>query len=193
MDLLTSILTSIYNGIISFPRNLQTSLERLEIKDYLRLVWIVCGYLLLRPWIDSWFRKWFEYGERRKEKKEQKKMEEEDAARVDANSIRVGGGDSNATATTSGSDATATATAAKKTNGKPNGKAGKAGPKLEPAKMKVNPVRGWDWDDIEDDKEASWGVHARQKQARVMEAWEDEQAKRREEEDLADIEELLED
>ncbi|EEP75319.1 predicted protein [Uncinocarpus reesii 1704] len=54
----------------NFTTNVSSSISNLTIRDYIRLVWIIGGYLFLRPYLDKGFRKMFERGAAKSEKEE---------------------------------------------------------------------------------------------------------------------------
>lgn len=108
--------------------SISSTISHLTVYDYIRLVWIVGGYIFLRPYLELGFRKLFatQYGE----------------------------GSGPVAAVGALSD--------------------------EQGSQTIGPT--------------GWGATARKRHAMIMEAWEDEQAKRAEEEDLEGIDpELLED
>lgn len=63
-------------------RAVSETFTSLTLKDYIRLVWVICGYCMLRPYLEAGFRKLYESGQAKEEKKkaEQAKSEAEAAA-----------------------------------------------------------------------------------------------------------------
>lgn len=55
-------LSSVTNALQTWYANLADSFSALTLKDYIRLVWIIGGYLFLRPYLDRGFRKLMESG-----------------------------------------------------------------------------------------------------------------------------------
>lgn len=60
-------------------------------KDYIRLVWIVCGYLIIRPYIDKGFKKLLEQNtdkEESQESNEQGDGQQHQKAKMSGNALR---------------------------------------------------------------------------------------------------------
>ncbi|EEH18431.1 hypothetical protein PABG_00994 [Paracoccidioides brasiliensis Pb03] len=55
----TSILSTLQTWSTNLKSNLSNSVTSLTLRDYIRLIWIIGGYLFLRPYLDSGFRKLF--------------------------------------------------------------------------------------------------------------------------------------
>ncbi|EEH42059.1 hypothetical protein PAAG_03980 [Paracoccidioides lutzii Pb01] len=55
----TSILSTLQTWSTNLKTNLSNSVTSLTLRDYIRLIWIIGGYLFLRPYLDSGFRKLF--------------------------------------------------------------------------------------------------------------------------------------
>lgn len=76
-------------------RNVHASVSTAQTKYWLRLCIIVCGYIMLRPLIDMFFRKLFEQG---RDKEDARKREQDEAfgvtgkkAKMSANALRTPG------------------------------------------------------------------------------------------------------
>ncbi|KAI5300481.1 hypothetical protein KEM56_002425 [Ascosphaera pollenicola] len=82
------------NYIINWPSNAGSALKgtfaTLSIRDYIRLVWIVGGYIILRPYLEKLFKFMFDRGQKKNEEGEEE--EEEDLAtgktKLSANDLR---------------------------------------------------------------------------------------------------------
>ena len=62
---------------LRFPTNLHASITSLPLKNYIRLLWIVCAYILVRPYIEKGFQKWMTPDhEKLRERAKAKKREE---------------------------------------------------------------------------------------------------------------------
>ncbi|KAK2748003.1 hypothetical protein FQN57_001594 [Myotisia sp. PD_48] len=57
-----AIIDTIYTWYSNFTNNVTSSVSNLTVRDYIRLVWLIGGYLFLRPYLDKGFRKLMEYG-----------------------------------------------------------------------------------------------------------------------------------
>ncbi|KAI5295113.1 hypothetical protein KEM52_002330 [Ascosphaera acerosa] len=147
----------------SWPSNtsnaLKTTFTSLTVRDYIRLVWIVGGYVFLRPHLERGFKFLFDRGQKKQAaaEEEEEEEEEDDAqfhTRMSANDLR---------GTASGAQA------------------------------------GGDGDEDEEDEGLrkrpvpQWGRAARLRQKKAIQLIEEEFARRKEEEDDADIADLLED
>lgn len=80
---------------VSYERlknNLYHSVTDMGTRRWLRLAAVVVGYILIRPYIDMFFRKWFDYDQKRKKIKEEKRRAAKQA-KASANSLRAGNAD----------------------------------------------------------------------------------------------------
>ncbi|KAK2808627.1 hypothetical protein FQN50_004490 [Emmonsiellopsis sp. PD_5] len=91
---LPDLLTTISTYTTNLTTNLSTSVSSLTLRDYIRLIWIIGGYLFLRPYLDAGFRKLltFNMDKSDKEQEERERTEAEAAgvhgAKVAANKLR---------------------------------------------------------------------------------------------------------
>ncbi|PGH01905.1 hypothetical protein GX51_04959 [Blastomyces parvus] len=53
----TSLLTTLQTWSTNLTTNVSSSVSSLTVRDYIRLVWIIGGYIFLRPYLDTGFRK----------------------------------------------------------------------------------------------------------------------------------------
>ncbi|ODH51173.1 hypothetical protein GX48_02598 [Paracoccidioides brasiliensis] len=77
----TSILSTLQTWSTNLKSNLSNSVTSLTLRDYIRLIWIIGGYLFLRPYLDSGFRKLFT-SNMDKSDAEEKAQEQAEAAAV---------------------------------------------------------------------------------------------------------------
>ncbi|KAI1960195.1 hypothetical protein LOZ58_003914 [Ophidiomyces ophidiicola] len=68
---------ALYNWYSNFATNAAQSISYLTLRDYIRLVWLVGGYLFLRPYLDKGFRKMFETDISKTEKVEAQRLSEQ--------------------------------------------------------------------------------------------------------------------
>lgn len=59
---LATLLATIQTYVANFTSNVSRTFSNLSLRDYIRIVWIVGGYLFLRPYIEIGFRKLFQLG-----------------------------------------------------------------------------------------------------------------------------------
>ena len=157
----------------NFINNLHGSFARLKPEGWIRLVWIVGAYLLLRPYL-------VKLGARRQQKQHEASQADDDTgAELHPNDLR--GGKKAATMATPGDKSTSGA---------------KAGKQLSVAtgKKTTMPKAGNHGGDTEA-KAGEWGNNARARQRKVMRAMSEKQEQRlqaEQEEELGDIQDLLE-
>ena len=98
-DALNEFFTLLFKGVnVSYDRlknNLYHSVADMGTRRWIRLAAVVIGYVLIRPYIDLFFRKWFDYDQKRKKLKEEKQraafgVSKDRKAKVSANSLRTG-------------------------------------------------------------------------------------------------------
>lgn len=87
---------------LRFPTNLHASITSLPLKNYIRLLWIVCAYILVRPYIEKGFQKWMTPDhEKLRERAKAKKREEaaalgdefDDSSEAEEEEEGIGAGD----------------------------------------------------------------------------------------------------
>ncbi|EER38575.1 conserved hypothetical protein [Histoplasma capsulatum var. duboisii H88] len=164
----SSILATLQTWYTNLTSNLSNSLSSLTLRDYIRLVWIIGGYLFLRPYIDAGFRKLLNTNMDKAdaEEKERERAEVEAAnagsagakAKISANALRGALG--------VGSDS--------EENEEEGGENG-TGRAVKPSGV------------------PQWGKSARRRQKRVLRQLEEAGERLREDEDDNDIADLLED
>lgn len=148
----TDIVDTLRGYYSNFTNNMSDTLTGFSIRDYIRLVWIIGGYIFLRPYLDKGFKKLMESGSAKEEEEEEVDEGHEDvAAKMSANALRG-------------------------------------------IREKVDKEQDEDDDsDVGESTGVSWGKNARRKQRRTIAYLEKELERKREEEDINDIADLLED
>ncbi|PGH34601.1 hypothetical protein GX50_02584 [[Emmonsia] crescens] len=162
-----SVLTTLETWSTNIKTNVSNSVSSLTIRDCIRLIWLIGGYLFLRPYLDAGFRKLltFNMDKSDEEEKERERAETEAAnagsagakAKMSANALRGAlgtGSDSEGEEEEEGVEGTGKA----KTQGVPQ-----------------------------------WGKSARRRQKRVLRQLEEAGERLKEDEDDKDIADLLED
>lgn len=157
----------------NFVNNLHGSFARLKPEGWIRLVWIVGAYLLLRPYL-------VKLGARQQQKQHEASQEGDDTgAELHPNDLR--GGKKTAAAATTGEKPASGAKTAKK---------------LGVATSKKAKVSGAGNDEETEAKTGEWGNKARVRQRKAVKAMVEKQEERlqaeQEQEDLGDIQDLLE-
>ncbi|OJD27969.1 hypothetical protein ACJ73_00625 [Blastomyces percursus] len=94
----TSVVATLQTWSTNFTTNVSSSVSSLTLRDYIRLVWIIGGYLFLRPYLDTGFRKLLKTNMDKSdaEEKERERAEAETAnagsagarAKISANALR---------------------------------------------------------------------------------------------------------
>ena len=89
----THLFTLLQTWWTNISINLSTSVSNLSIRDYIRIIWIVGGYVFLRPYLDKGFRKLFETGQNKADaaqaKAEWEEMQKDGGAvNMSANELR---------------------------------------------------------------------------------------------------------
>jgi hypothetical protein len=64
----------------NFTSNVSNTFSNLSLRDYIRIIWIVCGYLFLRPYLDKGFAKLQNRGAAKMESAERQESERAAAA-----------------------------------------------------------------------------------------------------------------
>ncbi|OJD12687.1 hypothetical protein AJ78_06755 [Emergomyces pasteurianus Ep9510] len=162
-----SALTTLRSWSTNITTNVSNSVSSLTLRDYIRLVWIIGGYLFLRPYLDAGFRKLLNFNMDKSdaEEKEREQAEVEAAnagsagakAKMSANALRGAlgvGSDSEEEDEDGGGEGTGTET--------------------------IQHV-------------PQWGKSARRRQKRVLRQLEEAGERLKEDEDDKDIADLLED
>lgn len=177
---ISNLLTTLNLYTTNLTTNVSTSISALTVKDYIRLIWIIGGYIFLRPYLDKGFQKLLNSANRKEEEKEKEEEAataaaaaggDEDAARKQRKELKRAKREVNALRGVNGGD--------------------------------VGGKGGDDDDDSESesDEEAeaqatgvpTWGKSARRRQKNFFKHLEKEAERMKEEEDDKDIEDLLED
>ena len=150
-ETLRSQLTNLTTHLQSFADWIQGVLRQYVSRQNIRLVWIVCAYLLLRPWINAFFARGVpKPGENA-----------ETGAKVQPNQIRGG---------TSASD---------KGKKAPDGSLLDAKPSRQDKSLLVGkPITGKGGDGTGAD--ADWGAGARKRQTKFVEQWEKDERRKAE-------------
>ena len=83
-------------GLNRFKTNLYASFADMTAHRWVRLGAVIVGYILIRPYIDAGFRKWFDYDQRKKKAEEDAQKAafgetEDKKAKLSANSLRGSG------------------------------------------------------------------------------------------------------
>ncbi|EAS34684.3 uncharacterized protein CIMG_00038 [Coccidioides immitis RS] len=90
------LLAVLHTWYTNFTTNVSNSVSNLTVRDYIRLVWIIGGYMFLRPYLDKGFRRLFEKGVAKSEKAEEAQAEAQaqqaGGAMLTANDLRDGRG-----------------------------------------------------------------------------------------------------
>ncbi|WEW59155.1 hypothetical protein PRK78_004624 [Emydomyces testavorans] len=84
------MLTALYTWYTNFTTNVSSSVSNLTVRDYIRLIWMIGGYLFLRPYLDKGFRKMFEKGVAKSEKAEAQTQTAAGQTTSTANHLRGG-------------------------------------------------------------------------------------------------------
>ena len=72
----------------NFTHNISDTVTEFSIRDYIRLVWIIGGYIFLRPYLDKGFKKLMESGSAKQEEEEEEATPTDVGAKVSANELR---------------------------------------------------------------------------------------------------------
>ncbi|KAL1954104.1 hypothetical protein VTO42DRAFT_1728 [Malbranchea cinnamomea] len=90
---LTSLFALLHTWYSNFTTNVAESFAGLSVRDYIRLVWIIGGYLFLRPYLDKGFRKLMDRGHQKAEaaQAQAEREEAERRAKSDAAGAKMSG------------------------------------------------------------------------------------------------------
>ncbi|PGH18406.1 hypothetical protein AJ79_00475 [Helicocarpus griseus UAMH5409] len=181
------LLLAIRTYLDTFTTNLSTTVSSLTLRDYIRLVWIIGGYLFMRPYLDAAFRKLLTSNMDKADKEKQEREREE--------ALALAGGKKGAADVT----------------GAGAGKAKLSANALRGVLRELGEddgVGGGADDEGDEDEEGEgqgqgqgtavgggpqWGKSARRRQKRALKELEEAAERMRGEEDDRDIEDLLED
>ncbi|CRG91585.1 hypothetical protein PISL3812_08635 [Talaromyces islandicus] len=95
----SEIVETVSHYVLEIIGDFQDWVATPKIRRWLRIIVVVAGYLMVRPWIELFFRKMFEKQMDKEDAERKKKREEEEGflapgmerAKKNANSLRVGG------------------------------------------------------------------------------------------------------
>lgn len=100
LDLAYEFVATIYDSLVTavtrFRTNFYASFANVSLHRWLRIGAIVASYVMLRPYIDLMFRKWFDHDQRKKKEKEEAQkaafgVSPDKKANMSANALRGGG------------------------------------------------------------------------------------------------------
>ncbi|PGH07583.1 hypothetical protein AJ80_07972 [Polytolypa hystricis UAMH7299] len=85
---MTSALTTLQTWTSNITSNVSNSIPHLTLRDYIRLVWIIGGYIFLRPYLDKAFRKLLESHTDKTDAADAAAEREARKAKLSANALR---------------------------------------------------------------------------------------------------------